>query len=67
MAAIRETKLYPPIHPGEEGQSKRLFLVHELLLFERLLEVSDNPFIENTSIKIAGITITNIYIPPEST
>ena len=40
--------------------------MHESLLFERLPEVSDDPFIENISIKIDGITITNIYIPPES-
>ena len=79
LAAIQETKLrpnqtlpsIPQYTPVRKDRTRGngggvLFLVHESLLFERLPEVSDDPFIENISIKIDGITITNVYIPPES-
>ena len=43
------------------------FLVHQDLLFETVTETPGiDPYIETLSIKLDGVQIVNIYIPPQS-
>ena len=79
IAALQETKLKPdhklPDIPNfsvvrNDRQRNKgggvAFLIHESLIYKRLQEDTLDPYTENVSIQIDDTTITNLYIPPES-
>ena len=79
IAALQETKLHeksklpniPQYNLVREDRQRDkgggvAYLIHESILFEKLPKISDDPFIENISIKIDDIKIMNLYIPPAS-